>query len=215
MEGLKNRLYQFVSHLNITVSSFEKSCNLGNGFVSKVGDTIRRTKLDLISKSYPELNIEWLKTGFGDMLNTDNSEVSRSKNAMPSLLPYYDVDITLGFDNIINDQTTIPSYYLNIPAFKNCDCAVPVYGRSMTPDINDGSIVAIKEVSLDSVLPGEAYLIVTDEYRTVKYIRTCKGDPTKLRLVPKNLEEFDEMILDKSKIRKVFMVKGVITNKIL
>lgn len=173
-------------------------------------------------KDLTDTQLEALIVLYGDSVKSyidDIDSVSIEKGRKPVvgdyLLPYYDVDITLGFDNIMNDQTTIPSYYLNIPAFKNCDCAVPVYGRSMTPDINDGSIVAIKEVSLDSVLPGEAYLIVTDEYRTVKYIRTCKGDPTKLRLVPKNLEEFDEMILDKSKIRKVFMVKGVITNKIL
>ena len=85
----------------------------------------------------------------------------------------------------------------------------------MIPDINDGSIIAIKEVGLDSVLPGEAYLIITDDYRTVKYIRNCKDNPNKWRLVPQNLEEFDEMVIDKAKILRVFLVKGVITNKIL
>lgn len=142
--------------------------------------------------------------------NTNQSSITPSKG-----IPYYDVDVTMGYDELPNDQTNIPNYYLHIPAFQNCDCAVPAYGRSMIPDINDGSIIAIKEVSLDSVLPGEAYLIITDEYRTVKYIRNCKDNPNKWRLVPKNLEEFDEMIIDKAKVRRVFLVKGVITNKIL
>lgn len=142
--------------------------------------------------------------------NTNQSSITPSKG-----IPYFDVDVTMGYDELPNDQTNIPNYYLHIPAFQNCDCAVPAYGRSMIPDINDGSIIAIKEVSLDSVLPGEAYLIITDEYRTVKYIRNCKDNPNKWRLVPKNLEEFDEMIIDKAKVRRVFLVKGVITNKIL
>lgn len=142
--------------------------------------------------------------------NTNQSSITPSKG-----IPYYDVDVTMGYDELPNDQTNIPNYYLHIPAFQNCDCAVPAYGRSMIPDINDGSIIAIKEVSLDSVLPGEAYLIITDEYRTVKYIRNCKDNPNKWRLVPKNLEEFDEMIIDKAKVLRVFLVKGVITNKIL
>lgn len=104
---------------------------------------------------------------------------------------------------------------MNIPAFKNCDCAVPCYGRSMVPEINDGAIIAIKEINKDSVLPGEAYLIITEEYRTVKYIRTIKGNSTKWRLVPENTDEYDEMLIDIDKVLKVFLVKGVITNKIL
>lgn len=130
-------------------------------------------------------------------------------------LPYFDVDVTLGVVDLFNDQTVVPSYYLNVPAFKDCDCAVPVYGRSMIPDINDGSVVAIKEISIDDVLPGEAYLIITDNYRTVKYLRSCKDDNNKIRLVPRNLDEYDETTIDKAKIRRVFLVKGVITNKIV
>jgi len=35
----------------------------------------------------------------------------------------------------------------------------------MIPEINEGSIRVIKEVSLGDILPEEAHLIVTDAYR--------------------------------------------------
>lgn len=176
---------------------------------------MERTMRDLEEDQYHKLaekfgNNEVEKHIINNSDNESQPSIISSKG-----IPYYDVDVTMGYNELPNDQTNIPNYYLHIPAFQNCDCAVPAYGRSMIPDINDGSIIAIKEVGLESVLPGEAYLIITDDYRTVKYIRNCKDNPNKWRLVPKNLDEFDEMIIDKAKILRVFFVKGVITNKIL
>ena len=221
-ETVRDRLLQFINELGISSRMFEQNCGLSNGFVRNTGDSIRRNNLEKISTIYPDLNTTWLLTGDGNKLNSSAKSITSISSEMPAPskqsskgIPYFDVDVTMGYDELPNDQTNIPNYYLHIPAFQNCDCAVPAYGRSMIPDINDGSIIAIKEVSLDSVLPGEAYLIITDEYRTVKYIRNCKDNPNKWRLVPKNLEEFDEMIIDKTKVLRVFLVKGVITNKIL
>ena len=222
-ESVRDRLLQFINELGISTRMFEQQCGLSNGFVRNTGDSIRRSNLDKISTVFPELHTTWLLTGDGNKLNPSSnnpassisSEISTPSKLSSKGIPYYDVDVTMGYDELPNDQTNIPNYYLHIPAFQNCDCAVPAYGRSMIPDINDGSIIAIKEVGLDSVLPGEAYLIITDDYRTVKYIRNCKDNPNKWRLVPKNLEEFDEMVIDKAKILRVFLVKGVITNKIL
>ena len=206
-ETVRDRLLQFINELGISTRMFEQNCGLSNGFVRNTGDSIRRNNLEKISIVYPDLNTTWLLTGDGNKLNSSAKSITSISSEMPAPskqsskgIPYFDVDVTMGYDELPNDQTNIPNYYLHIPAFQNCDCAVPAYGRSMIPDINDGSIIAIKEVSLDSVLPGEAYLIITDEYRTVKYIRNCKDNPNKWRLVPKNLEEFDEMIIDLSLI---------------
>ncbi len=210
--SLRNRLLSYIDHKGLTVQNFEKKVGLSNASVTKMGDGTRRSTLDKISNVYPDLNINWLMTGEGEMIKDNAPKLNISSE---KALPFFDVDVTLGFDNLPNDQTTIPSYYMNIPAFANCDCAVPCYGRSMVPEINDGAIIAIKEISLDSILPGEAYLIITADYRTVKYIRTVRDNPNKWRLVPKNLEEFDEMEIDKNKVLKAFLVKGVITNKII
>ena len=66
---MKNRLIAFLAHLLIGQSRFEKSIGVSRGFVSKVGDSIREVNLRKISQRYPELNISWLKTGVGKMLN--------------------------------------------------------------------------------------------------------------------------------------------------
>lgn len=66
--GIKDRLYDFLRTKNLKASKFEQTCGLSNGFCGKVNDNITEGSLMLIKKGFPELNIDWLKTGFGDML---------------------------------------------------------------------------------------------------------------------------------------------------
>ncbi|MCC8186736.1 MAG: S24 family peptidase [Bacteroides sp.] len=211
IKTVRERLLHFIKkYLRISVRQFETACGLSNGFVSKNRTVIRPVNVELISKRFPQINPKWLETGEGEMLRKEyNGEVPEKD------LPYYDVDVIKDFDQIANDSDIDPTYYIHVSAFYNCDCAVPVFGRSMIPDINDGSMVAVKEVSIDSLLPGEAYVVVTKEFRTVKYVRICQEDPSKLRLVPRNLEEFDESLIDRDQIQRLFLIKGVITNKVI
>jgi len=97
----------------------------------------------------------------------------------------------------------------------NCDFATLCVGKSMTPDIPAGSIVTLKEIGIDMLLPGEIYYVVTPDFSTVKFLRTVENDPSKLRLVPGNKDDYDESLLDKNSIRRLFLVKGVISYKIL
>ncbi|MGL5957900.1 MAG: hypothetical protein ACRCZZ_04820, partial [Phocaeicola sp.] len=70
MEGAKERLMQFINSIDgLTPKAFEIKCKLGNGYVAKPGVTIREPKLELISNAFPNLNIDWLRTGYGSMLN--------------------------------------------------------------------------------------------------------------------------------------------------
>ena len=66
--GIKNRLYAFLEAKKLKPSAFERKCGLSNGFCSKVSDNITDGSLGLIEKAFPELNLNWLKTGDGDMI---------------------------------------------------------------------------------------------------------------------------------------------------
>lgn len=127
--------------------------------------------------------------------------------------PYYDVDFTGGFDIMVNDQTTRPDGYVNLPTYNSpgtlwCN----ITGHSMEPMINHGDIIAIRELrDWHSYLPkGEVYGIITSNgLRTVKIVR--KGsDIRHLRLVPVNTAEYDEEEIDVTTITKVFQVLGSI-----
>ncbi len=66
--GIKVRLNAFIKKKGLKPSAFERKCGLSNGFCSKVNDNITDGSLMLIQKGFPELNMNWLRTGFGEML---------------------------------------------------------------------------------------------------------------------------------------------------
>lgn len=78
---MNERINVFIQSLGITVSEFERICNLSNGAVSKMGDNTRTSTIDKISKMYPRLNIAWLRTGEGEMINGQVSQTSHGDNS--------------------------------------------------------------------------------------------------------------------------------------
>ena len=50
MDSIKDRIKEFIKYKGLNNKQFEDRCGLGNGFVSKIGDSIRTQKLELISK---------------------------------------------------------------------------------------------------------------------------------------------------------------------
>ncbi len=64
----KERLLAYLKYKGIKKAAFEKIAGLSNGFVDKMGDNTRSAKLEAISNSFPDLNINWLRTGEGSMI---------------------------------------------------------------------------------------------------------------------------------------------------
>ena len=78
---MNERINVFIQSLGITVSEFERLCGLSNGAVSKMGDNTRTSTIDKISKTYPSLNIAWLRTGEGEMIKGSVSQTSHGDNS--------------------------------------------------------------------------------------------------------------------------------------
>ncbi len=67
---IKERLADFLSYKGIGQDKFAQLANLSRGFANNVGDSIRQSSQNKIKVAFPELNILWLTSGIGEMLNT-------------------------------------------------------------------------------------------------------------------------------------------------
>lgn len=67
---IKGRLLLFVKHLGLGQNAFEKQTGLSVGYIANIQKTIGADKLLKIINKYPELNLMWLVSGEGEMLNT-------------------------------------------------------------------------------------------------------------------------------------------------
>lgn len=68
---IKNNLEEFIAYTKLSNQEFERSINVSNGYISKLKGGMGKEKLDYMLKVYPELNLDWLTTGRGEMLKKD------------------------------------------------------------------------------------------------------------------------------------------------
>lgn len=206
--SVKERLIKYLKVKKIGQKRFALSIGRSSGYVNAISKSIQPATIHSISMRYPDLNIEWLMTGEGEMLkNTDPNQPTTNQNGKG--VKYFDVDFIAGFDIVLNNHTVTPAYYIDFKPYNKADYWVNVTGHSMDPLISHGDIIAIKKLNdwKTYYLPGEIYAIVTDEFRTIKKIR--KGDNEgEVLLVPENLEDFDPKPISISLIRDVYQVLG-------
>ena len=67
---VKERLEFFLKSKKISKTDFGKAVGVSNSFVSSMRKSLGPDKIQSIAQTYPDLNIEWLLTGEGEMLKT-------------------------------------------------------------------------------------------------------------------------------------------------
>lgn len=206
----KQRILQYIDFKCIDRTIFFQQTGLKRGLLDadKLKSTVSDVFIAKILATYPDLNPDWLITGQGPMLRDENKIVDLISYDPSVGVPYYDVDFTAGFDAIFNNQTLLPAHNIVFKPFEEAQLWCNVTGDSMADKINSGDIIALKEISVESILYGEIYAIVLDDVRTIKVLRKS-SDPNKLRFVPIN-KEYDEQEFEKYRIQRVYAVLGSI-----
>ena len=72
--NVKQRLRSFIKAQSISIKAFEESINASNGYVNSISKSIGLDKLESIIEIYPNLNLEWLLTGEGEMLKKKDED---------------------------------------------------------------------------------------------------------------------------------------------
>ena len=71
----KDRLREFIKFKALNKHKFCVACGFSVGFVNS-GAGVSSEKLSVVHDRYPELNMDWLVTGRGDMIRTDKSTLT-------------------------------------------------------------------------------------------------------------------------------------------
>lgn len=200
--GAIERLRQFVDYKKISKYQFYKKTGLANGYLDRNG-SIGSDKCELIIEHFPEISLEWLILGRGDMIQGEEIQLAVPKvEAQFSLrtdkkvdmqnVPLYELDASAGLVALFSDQTRqTPISHIQIPDLPPCDGAVYVRGDSMYPLLKSGDIILYKEVPLgtNAILWGEMYLlsfiIEGESYISIKYVQKA-DDERHVRLVSHN-----------------------------
>lgn len=186
--------------------AFCEKIGASNTFINSMRRSVGHEKLFRIKSEFPDLSINWLLYGDGEMLNSQLPAVDVGGKQ----IPFFDVEFEGGYDVMVNDQTRTAASFINVPYETRATHACRITGRSMQPDIYSGDVILLQYIEDFSWLPlGDIYAIVTtNDMRTVKRLARSENDENYL-LVPSNAE-YQAQELPKRLIRNVFRVVGTI-----
>lgn len=71
---VKERLEFFLKSKKISKTDFGKAVGVSNSFVSSMRKSLGPDKIQSIAQTYPDLNVEWLLTGEGEMLKSQSTK---------------------------------------------------------------------------------------------------------------------------------------------
>ena len=154
------------------------------------------------------------KDFLGGKKYTENMMVQQQFNE-PGI-PMFEVTVTASGVEVYNDiNDTKPVGRMNFPGIEDCDFALPVWGHSMYPYLENGCWVALKVIHDKKILPGEVYYIEWGDYRMYK--RLLAGDnedeviahSDNVTEMIGNRLKYSPFVVKKSDIKKLCLVKDI------
>ncbi|MDB5010069.1 MAG: family peptidase [Mucilaginibacter sp.] len=134
--------------------------------IIKSRQNIDPDKLQLFKEKYQSF-----LDGRGYTEISDSPKISK----MGEGIPMYEITATASGVEVYNDiNDTHAVGRMNFPGIEDCDFALPVWGHSMYPYLENGCWVALKVIHDKKILPGEVYYIEWGDYRMYK--RLLAGD---------------------------------------
>lgn len=203
---IKNKVMEFYEKLLLNKKKY-KLTNVDLGFA--VDMTPDQFRMAVKRESLSSLEIREIENLFDSREITAEQFENNNELKEPTGFYYPDVSAAAGMDKeIVNDELKrIP---INLPNWEKGIDFINVYGDSMYPKYCSGEIIGIKEVELQYVNYGYAYVVILKDGQVLlKFIK--KGiDNDHIILESENkFYEPKEYHLDQ--IKKVFIIKGVIT----
>lgn len=157
-----------------------------------------------IISSYPEINIEWLTRGEGEMLSSTAPPPPSVVDTRPRVDQY-----AAGGGNEVLDGVTLAQceQVPVVPMFPHYTFTMRVTGESMVPYINPGDEVACLKIEESSFMQwGRIYVLSTTQGFIVKKIFDA-GDG--IRCVSIN-ESYQDFVIPKSEIYSFNLVIGLV-----
>ena len=203
MKEMGVRQVQFAERIGVDTSNLSKYLN---GHMPLSDSFLNRLVVNLgVSK-------EWLLDGTDlpfakTPVRIDNGD----SNVTTGGTPVFDVDATAGMASgraeLFANENIVG--WVNLPNMSpNCRI-VRVSGDSMSPVINDGDFIAVREVSnLSQIYWGQIYLIQLDDFRVVKYVRR-HNDPNMVVLRSEN-PNYDDMDVRRTDIHEMLLVQHIL-----
>ncbi len=168
---------------------------------------------ELIYTKCVDIDANWLLTGEGEMLKSDNNTPAVAEPQLPSGVPMLPFDAFAGIGTDVEgvNLDTIEERYV-VPLFDGMkmDFMISVRGSSMYPKYNSGDVVACRMVQeLLFVQWNKVYVLDTISQGVI-IKRLKKSDKEGFVICKSENEQYEPFEIPMSDIRTIALVVGVI-----
>ena len=194
------RIEAVIKWANMSTNYFARYIGLARGEnlyqIKRGNNGISLDVADRIVTRFPQIDKLWLLTGEGQMFADEDLRGAQ--------IPFYNIDVEqgIGLMEHLESQSS-----LIIPLLGDCDLAMTYTGRAMGEMVPSGTIVILKKVDREAIIPGEEYVIVSRKIVTLRIVRVAEGEQT-LRLVAGDRENYDDILLNANDIVSLYKVRG-------
>ena len=204
MDDFKKRLLRFVESRELSQRGFEGTCGLAQGTISSI--KVKGPSVDVLTKisnAFPDLDMNWLVSGKGDMLHNER----KSWKQIP-LLPFSAV---AGY---MSDNNGLDAFRGDSVMFKDfsdrgADCVIRIDGDSMMPRYRSGDVLAIRILKDPSFFQwGRVYVLSTTQGCVVKKLFPDPEDEEKIICHSENSDNYPDYKIMKQEIMGVAIVVG-------
>lgn len=212
MSSVKERLMEYLKYAGISKTVFGKMIGVSSAYVTSIRQSISQDKIQSIALKFPNLNIEWLLTGEGEMLRrTDDSRSDEpAPPAVMNAIPLIPMDAFAGYPPQQYSDLPVEDYY-HVAEFSKADFLIRVKGDSMTPKLNGGDIVACKKIYERLFFQWHRIYVVHTKSQGVMIKRVEHSDRDGcIRLVSDN-PSYQPFDIPESDISDIALVMGAIT----
>lgn len=202
----KSNLLIFIKKKNISKTDFYKKTGLSNGFLDK-GGSVTSANLETILNSFPEISLDWLVTGRGEMLRNELPVAHPA--AVGEGIPLIPINAMAGAFSGEQRVLELECDRYVVPAFKEAEFLITVKGSSMIPKYNSGDIVACKRLPIDTFFQwNKVYVLDTEQGPLIKRVKQgTSPDTLTIHSDNPNYEPFE---LPRTCIYHIALVVGVI-----
>lgn len=240
---MKERLKEYLKISRITQREFCDAIGVVHSYLSSINKDIPNKKLLKIKEIYPDLNIEWLVTGVGNMLNT-SSGVNVINNGTNSGTMGNNVCVHSGSpcpsaddaeEMTVEELPIIPSNIVNEPKIdvlkyittNDTDTAPVVHqfpealayykikSKAMEDKICAGDTLAIIPYPKgeEFIIPGDPYVVDTNTNGLIT--RRLFMHPDGYRAVSNNPDEYPEFIIPFKHVIRVYRIVGLLRQNVI
>lgn len=204
------RIKYLIAQQGLSQAAFSRRLGISAANMSKHLSGKLPVTNGLVNRICLDFNVSrrWLLEGRDVPFAKEAALKEKAGNPSAQGVPVYDIDVTAGFgslDRIFTEDRI--SGRVSLPGLPGNDDRrlVRVSGNSMEPKILNGSYIAIREQTDDTILWGQVYVIVTEDHRMVKTIRRHPSNPDRMILHSENpaYEDLDIAMRDLVGLYKV------------